>query len=212
MTSKDVTLVTMTCQELLLVTRTRLGSVSALPAWYPGGDEVKPAPMPLLLVQGFVNTRDLEEGTDLLADPAPARDWLVEAGLLEPAAGLTASELEQARNVREAIRSLIEEGEDRLEPLRRLAETHRARLTVADDGAIGLANARNVGLGDAMFELLLIIHRAQDDGSWPRLRVCANAECQWAFFDRSRNQQGSWCNMAVCGNRLKNREHRARRR
>jgi predicted RNA-binding Zn ribbon-like protein len=187
--------------------------MSELPAWYPGDNEVKPAPMPLLLVQGFVNTRDLEEETDLLVDLAPARRWLVEAGLLEPAAGLTPSELEQARSVREAIRSLIEDGgEDRLESLRKLAEAHRVRLTVAKDGAIGLANARNENLGDALFELLLIIHRAQRDGSWPRLKICENAECQWAFFDRSRNQQGSWCNMAVCGNRLKNRELRARRR
>jgi predicted RNA-binding Zn ribbon-like protein len=187
--------------------------VSDPPAWYPGGVETKPAPMPLLLVQGFVNTRDLEEETDLLADVAPAREWLVEAGLLEPGAGLTASELERARSVRDAIRSLIEGGgEDRLDPLREIAGAHRVRLTVADDGAIGLANARDKDLGDALFDLLLIIHRAQRDGSWPRLKICANAECQWAFFDRSRNQQGSWCNMAVCGNRLKNRELRARRR
>jgi predicted RNA-binding Zn ribbon-like protein len=44
------------------------------------------------------------------------------------------------------------------------------------------------------------------------LKVCANSECQWAFYDRSRNQQGNWCDMAVCGNRLKNRQLRARRR
>jgi predicted RNA-binding Zn ribbon-like protein len=205
----------MTCQALLLVTRARLGWVSELPAWYPGGAEVKPAPMPLLLVQGFVNTRDLEEGSDLLTDLAPARDWLIESGLLGPAAGLTVSELEHARDVREAIRALIEdeeEGDHRLAPLRELVETHRARLTVADDGAIELANARNRELGDALFDLLLIIHRAQQDGSWSRLKVCADAECRWAFFDRSRNQQGSWCNMAACGNRHKNRALRARRR
>jgi predicted RNA-binding Zn ribbon-like protein len=187
--------------------------VSELPAWYPGGEEGKPAPTPLLLVQGFVNTRDLEDETDLLAEPGPARDWLIEAGLLEPGAGLIASELEQAREVREAIRSLIEhDGDQRLEPLRELADAHCARLTVADDGSIRLANARAGGLGDGLFELLLIIHRAQRDGTWPRLKVCGNAECRWAFFDRSRNQQGSWCSMAVCGNRLKNRELRARRR
>ncbi|MBV9917386.1 MAG: CGNR zinc finger domain-containing protein [Solirubrobacterales bacterium] len=29
---------------------------------------------------------------------------------------------------------------------------------------------------------------------------------------RSRNQQGHWCDMAVCGNRIKNRKLRARRR
>jgi len=43
-----------------------------LPAWVPAG-ESKPAPPPqLLLVQSFVNTLDLDLGTDLLADPGPA--------------------------------------------------------------------------------------------------------------------------------------------
>jgi predicted RNA-binding Zn ribbon-like protein len=184
-----------------------------LPAWYPGTAETKPAPMPLLLVQGFVNTRDLEDGTDLLADPATAHAWLVDAGLLDGGAELSGPGLELAREVREAIRSLIEEdAERRLEPLRVLAEAHRARLTIADDGTVALANARDEGVGDALFELLLIIHRAQQEGTWSRLRVCANDECRWAFYDRSRNQQGSWCDMAVCGNRLKNRQLRARRR
>jgi len=63
-----------------------------------------------------------------------------------------------------------------------------------------------------LFDLLLIIRRAQQDGSWSRLKVCANPDCRWAFYDRSRNQQGNWCNMALCGNRLKNRQLRARRR
>jgi CGNR zinc finger len=83
---------------------------------------------------------------------------------------------------------------------------------VAADGGIALENSRRGGLDDELFELLLIVHRSQQDGSWSRLKICANDECQWAFFDRSRNQQGNWCNMAVCGNRLKNRELRARRR
>jgi len=41
-----------------------------LPAWVPAG-ESKPPPL-LLLVQSFVNTLDLDLGTDLLADPGPA--------------------------------------------------------------------------------------------------------------------------------------------
>ena len=41
--------------------------------------------------------------------------------------------------------------------------------------------------------------------------MCGNSECRWAFYDRSRNQQGLWCEMAVCGNRLKNRAFRARK-
>ena len=101
---------------------------------------------------------------------------------------------------------------DALVSLRALAATHRARLTVQDDGVVGLGNAGCGQVGDGMFELLLIAHRAQQDGRWARLKLCANPDCRWAYFDRSRNQQGNWCNMAVCGNRLKNRELRARRR
>jgi predicted RNA-binding Zn ribbon-like protein len=83
---------------------------------------------------------------------------------------------------------------------------------VSAGGVLELENARGEDLGDALFELLLVIRRAQEDGTWSRLKVCANPDCQWAFYDRSRNQQGNWCDMAVCGNRLKNRQLRARRR
>ena len=39
----------------------------ALPAWVPE-HETKPAPMPLLVVQSFVNTWEADAGTDLLGD------------------------------------------------------------------------------------------------------------------------------------------------
>ncbi len=187
--------------------------MSELPAWYPGS-ETKPAPMPLLLVQGFVNTRDVEDDGDLLADLPGARRWLIDAALLDEKAPLSEIDLELARAVREGLRTLIDDREahDAVEPLRALAAAHRARLTVTEDGAIGLENAGRGQLGDGLFDLLLIAHGAQENGSWTRLKICANPDCQWAFFDRSRNQQGNWCNMAVCGNRLKNRQLRARRR
>jgi predicted RNA-binding Zn ribbon-like protein len=217
MTINKVTLVMMTCQVFLLVTRARIGPVNDLPSWYPGSEN-KPAPMPLLRVQAFVNTRDLEDETDLLAEPGSARDWLLDAGLLEGEVEVSANEIGLVRDVREAMRSLIEvdggpdSAAERLEPLRALAAGHRARLTVDDDGVVGLESAHHGRPDDGLFELLLIIRAAQVDGTWSRLRLCANPECQWAFYDRSRNQQGSWCSMAVCGNRLKNRELRARRR
>jgi predicted RNA-binding Zn ribbon-like protein len=48
--------------------------------------------------------------------------------------------------------------------------------------------------------------------SWGRLTACRNDDCLWAFYDGSRNHGGTWCDMAACGNRLKNRDLRARRR
>jgi predicted RNA-binding Zn ribbon-like protein len=172
--------------------------------------------MPLLLVQGFVNTLDLETGTDVLKGAEEARSWLVASGLLSRQADISSADLTFAREVRESIRSVLaaEGNADpaRLDSLRALADTHRARLSVTDQGDVSLENARRENVGDALFELLLIIRAAQLDGTWKRLKTCANPECAWAFYDRSRNQQGSWCEMAVCGNRLKNRQFRARRR
>ena len=38
-----------------------------------------------------------------------------------------------------------------------------------------------------------------------RLKICPN--CQWLFLDRSRNRSRAWCDMAVCGNRVKASRH-----
>jgi predicted RNA-binding Zn ribbon-like protein len=191
--------------------------IASLPPWYPG-PEPKPAPAPLLLVQAFVNTLDIEEGLDLLGDVDGARAWLVSAGLLGPEVPMSSADLELTGAVRESIRELLSPGDGGmghgadLGPLRHLAATHQPRLTVGDGGLLAMENPGHEDVEDGLFELLLIIRGAQEDGSWSRLKACANPDCSWAFFDRSRNQQGNWCDMAVCGNRLKNREFRTRRR
>jgi CGNR zinc finger len=66
-------------------------------------------------------------------------------------------------------------------------------------------------LADGILRLLLIIRDSQADGTWSRMKLCTNAECQWAFFDRSHSRRGAWCDMATCGNKIKNRNLRARR-
>ncbi|KQS96649.1 MULTISPECIES: CGNR zinc finger domain-containing protein [unclassified Rhizobium] len=38
-----------------------------------------------------------------------------------------------------------------------------------------------------------------------RLKICPN--CQWLFLDRSRNRSRTWCDMTVCGNRMKASRH-----
>jgi predicted RNA-binding Zn ribbon-like protein len=190
----------------------------SLPSWYPFAEEGKPAPMPLLLVQAFLNTRYFEGDSDLLSDPETAQPWLVATQLLPRTATVTTAELEVARSVRESIRRLLSfprgeaHGAFALLPLRELASAHSAYLTVDDQGRLRLDNPRHNDLGDGVFDLLLIVRDAQEHGSWSRLKVCGNSDCRWVFYDRSRNRQGHWCQMAVCGNRLKNRAFRARRR
>ena len=44
-----------------------------------------------------------------------------------------------------------------------------------------------------------------------RIRTCAVDTCRWLFLDTSKNHTRRWCNMKVCGNRMKARRFQARR-
>jgi predicted RNA-binding Zn ribbon-like protein len=42
--------------------------------------------------------------------------------------------------------------------------------------------------------------------------VCAAQECRRVFFDRSKPATRRWCMSTLCGNRIKTRAYRERRR
>lgn len=183
-------------------------------SWGPE-DETKPAPMPLLLLQSFVNTWEADSGVDLLGDPeaGPPR-WLQGAGLL-PGPDVDLARLQE---IRESIRALIvaNTGESDPEPsdvaaLNALADGARLRPVILHDGAVNLQPPDDAGLTSLATAMLLIMRDAQRDGSWGRLKACRNPDCHWAFYDRSHAGRGAWCDMAVCGNRIKNRNLRTRR-
>ena len=44
-----------------------------------------------------------------------------------------------------------------------------------------------------------------------RLRACGSETCQWLFLDTSKNHTRRWCDMKICGNRMKARRFHARR-
>jgi predicted RNA-binding Zn ribbon-like protein len=41
------------------------------------------------------------------------------------------------------------------------------------------------------------------------LRECGNQECRWLFVDTSKNHTRRWCDMKICGNRMKARRFKA---
>jgi len=193
------------------------------PSWASHVED-KRAPMPLLRVQALVDTLDRDLGTDVFAHPEQARAWLADAGLRvadpdRPSAPDLADDLRLAREVREGIRALIGRttgaeplGQDDLAPLEKVLGQVQPRLDVGADGLVRLGPALPASrLADGLLGLLLIIRDAQADGRWERLKLCGNPDCRWAFYDRSHSRRGTWCDMASCGNRLKNRNLRARR-
>ena len=182
-----------------------------------GDTEAKPAPEPLTRVQALINTIDLESGTDRLAHAADAQPWLAAQGLSAPDRLPTAEELTAIRQAREALRAMVVHNAGgpaptaaELAPLRRVADEATARVRLGDDGTVQVDPVGET-LADRLLTLLLVVADAQRDGTWEHLKACANEDCRWAFYDLSRNHRGTWCEMATCGNKLKNREFRARR-
>lgn len=189
---------------------------AARPQW-PGDDEDKPAPGPLRRIQALVNTVERPDGADRLENPADAGPWLIDNDLLTPSARLTDTDLKLVVDVREALRALLihnaggaEPTSGQLAPLRRIATAAVGRATVGHDGQVVLT-VDGDDLAGRLAGLLLPIRDAQKDGTWSLLKACGNDECRWAFYDSSRNHGGTWCDMASCGNKIKNREFRARR-
>lgn len=64
----------------------------------------------------------------------------------------------------------------------------------------------------AIGPLLLEVRRAQDAGTWARLKSCKNERCCGVFYDRSRNNSRVWHDVRTCGNVANLRASREGRR
>lgn len=177
--------------------------------------ESKPAPGPLRDIQALVNTVDRESGADRLADAAGATEWLATQQVIS---SISSDERRQLIDVREAFRAMLlhnaggpAPAEDARRVLQDVAATGAAQVTIHDDGSVGVI-AAGASVQAYLTGLLLVVRDAQRDGTWSHLKACGNDDCQWAFYDRSRNHGGTWCDMKACGNKLKNRDFRARQR
>jgi predicted RNA-binding Zn ribbon-like protein len=178
--------------------------------------EYKFAPVPLLAVQALANTYSYEDDEERLPDPEGARGWLVGSGLARPGIEVGAGEFEGLRELRGAVRSLIganlpetaADGDAAVAA--RLLAAHAPALTSGPGGRLELDLSPAGSVDEFAAQIAGIVFRAQLDGEWERLKICAADDCRWAFYDASRNRGGTWCQMEVCGNRAKNRRFRAR--
>ena len=174
----------------------------------------KPAPADLRIVQDLVNSREPELGIDDWADLAGTRTWLGEHGHRLGEEG----EAGRLRLVafREAVRDFLAHNDARVSRQSEevlLREAERARLTVAlqDHEQLRLRSTED-GVDAVISEVLAAIVAAQLTGRWMRLKVCANPDCRYAFYDESKNRSGRWCSGRLCGAMLASRNYRARRR
>jgi predicted RNA-binding Zn ribbon-like protein len=180
----------------------------------------KTAPGRLEIVRSFINTADIEAGTDELATPDGLERWIAQQDLvsgppLPPECH--GQELETAVALREALRALclanngMQPDHDARTALVAATDSLHLHLTArfGADGMISL-EPDETGIRQALAEILTLVFSALHDGTWHRLKACADDTCQFAFYDHSKNHSGHWCTMAECGNRAKVRSYRAR--
>lgn len=170
----------------------------------------------LELVEAFLNTRDLDSRRDELDTTEHVRRWLVRNRLLPPDAVVDRADRQELIDVRQAIHELVASNGRPTMDRRAVAvlneAARRIRLGVRlhpDEGYRLMAEG--VGIDRPIGDLLVRVMSAMADGTWSRLKVCANEACRQAFHDGSRNRSGRWCSMATCGNRMKGRAYRRRR-
>jgi predicted RNA-binding Zn ribbon-like protein len=169
-----------------------------------------PAHVELLLA--FTNSVDNEEQTDDLTSREELTQWLAGHGLLTPPEPSSPGDLSLARRLRDALRDAMRghhDGVPRREALDSLAPELPVVLDCSSEPP-GLRPARD-GVPGALARLAVAVNQAVADDTWRRLKICAADDCQWAFFDASKNRSRTWCEWG-CGNKLKTRNYRARRK
>ncbi|WP_433470951.1 CGNR zinc finger domain-containing protein [Saccharomonospora azurea] len=146
------------------------------------------------LLLDFLNTVDVEEGTDVLATEQTWSEWAA-------ARDLPADPLRTAAAARDALRTAAGS------PAGEQAEIHDLlpplAVTLSPEG-VALAPAT------AVAAVLAAAARLTTSGQWDRIKICPAENCRWAFHDRSPNRSRAWCSMRVCGNRQKVRSYRRR--
>lgn len=181
------------------------------------------------LALDFANTvsgRGTLHERDHLRSPAHVRDWGLSVGIVDGAQKLppTGDEetaeawLAQALALRAVVQriggDLARKREPDAQDLRRLQDRvagdlqygHLARRGGRFEPNFSAAPFPHDVLGTVAWSALDLLRAGVEE----RIKLCPAEDCGWLFLDGSKNNSRIWCDMAVCGNRMKARRHRSR--
>jgi predicted RNA-binding Zn ribbon-like protein len=180
-------------------------------------EELTVTPPGAQLIEDFINTNELDETDgEKLQDSEALSEWLSGRELLPAGARVSDDDLARAIRVREALRSLLLANNggpldpDAVTTLNQAADESHLRVSFSPHGADLVPDQADVP--GALARILAVAYTAMADESWERLKACRLDDCQWAFYDQSKNRSRTWCSMKVCGNRAKARAYRERQR
>jgi len=165
------------------------------------------------LLLDFLNSVDVEEGTDLLADgPEGLADWLVAHDLCHPIPAPTSADAQAVFDLRRGLRALaLANNHEPVDPADiRAAQDVLSAIAFRVELPAGVQSGptlttKSGPVPDALGQIASAYFTAAVRGEWPRVRRCPAHDCAWVFWDASKNGSRRWCSMRVCGNRAKTR-------
>jgi predicted RNA-binding Zn ribbon-like protein len=175
----------------------------------------------------FANTLDLRHFThhgvphqthDELAGADDLAAWMARRKLLPAGTKVTPAMFETAVGLRASLRAYLQHdpAERRNRNAVRALNTAISAFPLYAALSGGETGARlHPVRDDALAGLSVLAAELYDgarDGSLDRLKMCAAEECRRVFFDRSKPATRRWCMSTLCGNRIKTRAYRERRR
>ncbi|MDQ6827151.1 MAG: CGNR zinc finger domain-containing protein, partial [Candidatus Eremiobacteraeota bacterium] len=80
----------------------------------------------------------------------------------------------------------------------------------SNPGHVKLIASQSGAVNTVIARVLATMYDAIRVNQWQRLKACRKHSCLWAFYDRSKNGSRIWCDMAICGNRVKAQRRRKR--
>lgn len=166
------------------------------------------------LAADFVNTEVVgsNDRIDLLTVPESFQQWFSTALGESLSAKVTEKDLEDAKELRSAIRHAFE----RAVESKPLLPNDVDLLNQRSNMLVRLLNGSNSSyqleyrLSTGADLLALIATNCSEllaSAKLKSLRKCASDKCILYFVDTSKNQQRQWCSMETCGNREKVRKH-----
>lgn len=127
--------------------------------------------------------------------------------------------LARARTLREAIYRVFSARAEVAEPLPddvdelngALAEAGRFRRIVpAGNGWVWTWDRGEEPLAWPLWPVAQSAAELLTEAEPERIKECGSDNCNWLFYDVSKNRSRRWCEMKDCGNRAKQKRHRSR--
>jgi predicted RNA-binding Zn ribbon-like protein len=173
---------------------------------------------PLNLV-ATVGRRHSVSPVERIPDRAALVRWMAESGVAPTLEDASADELDQARQLREAIYGLVRTRiEGHPPPPAALSSVNEAaarpalgdRLVPTPSGlrAEPLPGTASEALARIAREAVRLLGGPDAD----RVKECERPECSLLFLDETQSGRRRWCSMERCGNLAKTAGYRARRR